>query len=235
VPLRDRYERRWQPLVRRFLTARKRRQIYVFDLIALPALAAWPYFRARAAIGSFNSAKLNLGAGPSRLPGWIHADLNPLRWPDVWMDARRRWPFKSGSIMGLATSHFLEHLFDDEVRFVLKEAYRVLKPGAFLRVSVPDLDKAITQYLSQDPTCDGDLDRAAERFHEFCHWQGGHHQVFNFSRLQRLLLHAGFSGMEQPPLPHSAFLSENEVREIDRHPDESLFVECVKPAPQARQ
>lgn len=225
----DLYERRWQAFVIQFLTAGKRRQVYVFDLVGLCALSLWPYFRVRAGLGCFDGQRVNLGAGASRLPGWIHADLNPLRRPDVWMDARRPWPFKTGSIRGIATSHFLEHLFDEELGFVMKEARRVLMPGGFLRVSVPDLDKAIAEYLSQGRTCGDEPNTRAERFHEFCHWHGAHHQVFNFARIRKLLLGVGFVNVTQPPFPASAFLTEQETRETDRHPEESLFAECVKP------
>jgi glycosyltransferase involved in cell wall biosynthesis/predicted SAM-dependent methyltransferase len=235
VPDTDVYESRWQPFVKRWLTNGRRRQIYLFDLVGFCALPAWPYFRMRSAMGAYEGAKINLGAGASRLPGWINTDINPLRRPDVWMDARRPWPFKSASLGGIATSHLLEHLFDEELAFLLKEAQRTLRPGGFLRVSVPDLDKAVREYSAAGPAPDPEPEARAERFQEICHWYGAHHQVFNFARLRRLLVTGAFLDVRQLPFPKSDFLSEQEAAEIDRHWEESLFVECTKPVDAAHR
>jgi len=48
--------------------------------------------------------------------------------------------FTDGSVSEIYASHVLEHLrFKDELPAALHEFYRVLHPGAMLRVSVPDL------------------------------------------------------------------------------------------------
>jgi predicted SAM-dependent methyltransferase len=151
------------------------------------------------------------------------------------MDARRPWPFKTASLGGIATSHLLEHLFDEELAFVLKEAQRTLKPGGFLRVSVPDLDKAVREYSAAGPAPDPEPEARAERFQQICHWYGAHHQVFNFARLRRLLVTGAFLDVRQLPFPKSDFLSEQEAAEIDRHWEESLFVECTKPVDAAHR
>jgi predicted SAM-dependent methyltransferase len=104
--------------------------------------------------------------------------------------------------------------------------YRVLRPGGNLRISVPSLEKAISQYLDE-----ADSAGAATRGHRFnltCHWYGAHHQVFDIERLRRLLAQAGFTSFYEAQFPESCFCSAAEVIEIDRHPDESLFIECKK-------
>ncbi len=47
-------------------------------------------------------------------------------------------------------SHVLEHISHNEVLKVLKEWYRVLKKGGILRLSVPDFDKLIDVYLTEE-------------------------------------------------------------------------------------
>lgn len=234
MPLTDTYELRWQPLVKRLLTGGTRRQVYVADAVRFGAFLAWPVQRLRTALPNFHGARVNLGAGATHLPGWIHVDANPLRRPDVWMDVRTRWPFRSASLSGIATSHLLEHLFDVELDFALREALRVLQPGGFFRISVPDLDKAVSQYLRSSTLTTADSEARGEQFHRVCHWFGAHHQVFNFGRLRSLLLRAGFSNVQRWDSLQSHFLSPEEIRAIDLHPDESLFVECVHPSPSTR-
>lgn len=224
----DFFEARIQPFTKRFLTTGKRRQVYVWDLVRLGTLVVWPYYRVRASVGRYDGAKVNGGAGASRLPGWLNIDANPLRSPQIWADMRNRWPFREASIAAIVSSHFLEHLFDNELDHVLREMYRVLRPGGYLRTSVPSLEKATAQYVN---AADGTgLAERGQRFQLACHWYGAHHQVFDFERLRGLLAGVGFKDFQQPPFPQSGFCSVAEAIEIDRHADESLFIECRKPA-----
>src|SRR5438067_2480232 len=47
----------------------------------------------------------------------------------LYMDARKKWPYAKNSVDGIYTSQFLEHLKFEDGQHVLREAYRVLKPG----------------------------------------------------------------------------------------------------------
>jgi len=222
----DFFEACIQPFTKRFLTIGRRRQVYVWDLVRLGTVVVWPYYRLRASVGTYEGAKVNAGAGASRLAGWLNIDANPLRLPHIWADLRNRWPFHEASIASIVSSHFLEHLFDNELEHVLGEMYRVLRPGGNLRISVPSLEKAISQYL--DGTDSAAYASKGHRFNLTCHWYGAHHQVFDVGRLRDLLAQAGFTRFYEAPFPESSFCSPAEVIEIDRHPDESLFVECQK-------
>ncbi len=61
-------------------------------------------------------------------------------------DCRKKLKFKDSSVNHILTSHFLEHLFHDECVFVLKDCYRMLKPGGTLHIIVPDLEYYINEY-----------------------------------------------------------------------------------------
>jgi SAM-dependent methyltransferase len=56
-------------------------------------------------------------------------------------------PFADESVNYIYTSHWLEHLFLDHADRLLREAYRVLKVGGTVRICVPDLDFAVSEYL----------------------------------------------------------------------------------------
>ena len=60
--------------------------------------------------------------------GFVHYDLT----------ARTPLPFDDGSIELVYTSHTIEHVSETAVENLLREAYRVLRPGGGLRITCPD-------------------------------------------------------------------------------------------------
>jgi predicted SAM-dependent methyltransferase len=84
--------------------------------------------------------RLNLGAGATELPGFISVDrktggeVYPLDYHDECAEIIR-------------ASHVLEHLPRRESLAVLAEWVRVLKPGGWLKVAVPDFDIIVATYL----------------------------------------------------------------------------------------
>ena len=60
-------------------------------------------------------------------PNYMHFDLR-----------ERVWPWESDSIDGIACNHCMEHFDAIDLQRMLKECYRILKPGGVMRVSVPD-------------------------------------------------------------------------------------------------
>ena len=81
--------------------------------------------------------KLNLGSGPSKMPGFISVDQIAFPGVDVVTDLNARWPWPDNSISEVHCSHTLEH-FDaiERVHFV-NELFRVMKPGAKATVITP--------------------------------------------------------------------------------------------------
>ncbi|MBI2828792.1 MAG: methyltransferase domain-containing protein [Acidobacteria bacterium] len=121
--------------------------------------------------------KVNLGCGPGPQPAnWVHVDGSwnarlskfdlvrrtlsalgivsrenaSLAWtPDlVTANLRGPLPFSSGTVDCVYASHVLEHLHDDEARRLLRECFRVLKPGGVLRLVVPDLRGIVERYVA---------------------------------------------------------------------------------------
>jgi predicted SAM-dependent methyltransferase len=99
---------------------------------------------------------LNLGCGSTLFEGWVNADffvLNFLR-SDVsrpeWM-LDLRFPLNCPDTVwdGVFSEHTLEHLYPNQALNLLKETYRTMKPGAWLRITVPDLKKYVNYYLSR--------------------------------------------------------------------------------------
>jgi predicted SAM-dependent methyltransferase len=104
----------------------------------------WPARRRRTVEAYFAKhtvRKLHLGTGPDYLlDGWLASDLNAYGDKGVvYLDATQRFPFDDGCFDYVFTEHQIEHLTYAEGLFMLRECFRVLKPGGKLRVATPDL------------------------------------------------------------------------------------------------
>lgn len=82
--------------------------------------------------------RLHVGAGRERLEGWVNIDIQKLPGVDVVADVTQGLQFSDAE--AVFAEHFLEHLaMPDAISFLL-ESHRVLAPGAWLRLSTPNLD-----------------------------------------------------------------------------------------------
>jgi predicted SAM-dependent methyltransferase len=81
--------------------------------------------------------KLHLGCGQRHIPGFIHVDAMPAPHVDI-VGPVEKLPFNDACASLIYASHVLEHFGRYAYKAVLKEWFRVLKPGGILRISVPD-------------------------------------------------------------------------------------------------
>ncbi len=145
---------------------------------------------------------LHLGCGPRYLPGFVNIDANPQQKLDLWLDVRCGLPFAAASVDSIYSTHMIEHLYPDELERLLHECARVLKPGAGLRLVVPNLRSAITAYQQnrQDWFYDSfprHFDSLGGRFSNFVFCDGQHRTAFDFEYLSELLRGAGFAEVEE--------------------------------------
>ena len=62
---------------------------------------------------------------------------------------RKRLPFGNASFDAVYSSHTVEHLHRNEALALLREGFRVLKPGGICRTLVPDLGALIKEYRGE--------------------------------------------------------------------------------------
>lgn len=92
----------------------------------------------RAAPALAKKVRLNLGAGADHLPGWTNVDKFGCQ--DMSWDLEvTPWPWATSTVDEVLMKHVLEHLGATTDRFiaVVKELYRICKPGARIRIIVP--------------------------------------------------------------------------------------------------
>ena len=87
--------------------------------------------------------KLQIGAGANALEGWLNTDYYPSYWRVVFLDARKPFPLRDCTLDYILSEHQIEHLTYNEGLFMLRECYRVLKPGGRIRIATPDLEVLI--------------------------------------------------------------------------------------------
>lgn len=93
--------------------------------------------------------KLNIGCGANLLNGWLNADFNPGTLDVLFLDASQRFPLKDCSFDYVFSEHMIEHIPYDQGLQMLRECYRVLKPGGRLRIETPDLTKMIGLFSTE--------------------------------------------------------------------------------------
>lgn len=92
--------------------------------------------------------KLNIGCGTTFHLSWVNIDFEPSSPVVQQYDIRKGLPYADNVFDVGYCSHVLEHLKRVEADKVVKEIYRVLKPGGIVRLVVPALEKITRAYLS---------------------------------------------------------------------------------------
>jgi predicted SAM-dependent methyltransferase len=91
---------------------------------------------------------LNIGCGSTFHPDWINIDVAPFS-PNV-----RPWnlqcglPYGDNEVDVCYTSHVLEHLSQQDVKRLIRECFRILKPNGIVRAVVPDLEAIAKTYIT---------------------------------------------------------------------------------------
>jgi SAM-dependent methyltransferase len=99
---------------------------------------------------------------PSKYHGWMNSYIEAnSKAVMLKHDCRKEIKFPDNSVDHILCSHFLEHVYPQEAKFILNDFLRVLKPGGTLHVIVPDIENNIHNYLKRKEA--GEID-AADKF-----------------------------------------------------------------------
>jgi predicted SAM-dependent methyltransferase len=138
-------------------------------------------------------------------------------------DLSHSLPLKDQTADFIYSSHFLEHLFKQDAERLLKESYRVLKPGGIVRVCVPDLAYAVLLYSQ------GKKEQMLENYffvEDKESFLARHKYMYDFELLKDLLEKIGFSQVVRCEYQQGR---TPDLDKLDNRPEETLFVEAAKP------
>jgi len=91
---------------------------------------------------------LNLGCGERFIESWNNIDFVSNSPFVTQHDLNTGIPLDDDSVEVVYHSHILEHFTREKGDQLIKECFRVLKPGGVIRVAVPDLEQLAKQYLN---------------------------------------------------------------------------------------
>ncbi|OGX38762.1 MAG: hypothetical protein A3C36_00810 [Omnitrophica WOR_2 bacterium RIFCSPHIGHO2_02_FULL_52_10] len=152
----------------------------------------------------------------------------------------KTWPVADHSIAFIAGSHFIEHLDLNAGIAFLKESFRVMKPGAVIRLSCPDLEIYARNYVEGNRAffenklvkewCAFSQARTpGEILAAKAYDSGGSHRWFyDFASLKHILELAGFRDVKKCGRLEGKVPGLKDI-ELPERELETVYVEAVKP------
>lgn len=100
-------------------------------------------------LNSYNTqkpVKVIIGSGYTRYKNWIHTDIDTF---NILKETNWSRYFKKNSIDNLLAEHVWEHLTEEEAKLAFEYCYEYLKPGAALRIAIPDGYHSSPDYIER--------------------------------------------------------------------------------------
>ena len=135
-------------------------------------------------LSSHQVRKLQIGAGPNILEGWLNTDECQTSRGVVYLDATKPFWFEDGTFDTITVAAVLEHIFDPY--HLAKECHRLLRGGGSLIVQVPNIAwlpyriRSLMGKVPEPPHC------------EDAEWDYAHLHSFTRQSLKKLLEREGF-------------------------------------------
>ncbi|MGQ0587152.1 MAG: class I SAM-dependent methyltransferase [Gammaproteobacteria bacterium] len=182
---------------------------------------------------------LDLGAADTPAGDFIAVDFFGR---DGVYGADLRYPLliDDASVDGIFTEHTFEHMAFEDVRRLVAECFRVLKPRGRIRVIVPDVSIFVARYQANDLAWFGEWERVTLQPRgrqfvtpmqaiSFITQEYGHRSAWDFATLAKVLGDAGFVEVEAAGYRQGRDPRLLRDKDADSRRLVSLYAEAVKP------
>lgn len=174
---------------------------------------------------------LHIGCGANVLPGWLNTEFEdrPPR-KGIFLDATKPFPLPDESFEFVFSEHMIEHVPPDGGAAMLRESYRVLRPGGRIRISTPRLEflaELILQPNSEHRryaefhytvlAAPGSVRSLAGIVSDY-HRLWGHQFVYDAASLRQLLADAGFVQIQEMAMNESSCPQLRDLENDSRMP-----------------
>lgn len=165
--------------------------------------------------------KLNIGAGHTKIEGYLNVDIDKDSNPNIIADIRKKIPgVQDNSVERIRMYGVLEHFSLKEIKNqVLPELRRILKVGGILEILVPNLEVLAQRYLYFLETGEIPHKRAGvgTSFEydgaDLNYWIMGaqmtewdlHKTIFDYNFLEKTMSDAGFGTVKLQKIDHNLF------------------------------
>ncbi|GEM_PF-112065 len=181
---------------------------------------------------------INLCCGPVRLPGFVNIDITP--GGDIQLDLERELlPFPDESMDAVICISAINYFSYRRGAEIIKDVFRVLKPGGVARFATQDLRILAGNYLDRtsvfyhEKLADGRdrfpgktvADKFNEFFYGFCSGNKHCNYVYDYESLAVHFREAGFGVIEQKEYRNSRIPGADT---FDNRPEQMFFLEAVK-------
>jgi len=182
--------------------------------------------------------KVNLCSGTQKLAGYFSVDFSG--GADLRLDlSRNDLPFRSGSLDAVVCMSAINYFTRTRAQEIVREVYRVLKPGGVTRFGVQDMEAIARRYVSKDrdfffqKLADGrDRFEGPTLGDKFAAWFYGYaikgvpcRYFYDYDSLAYLFTTAGFSRVDRKNYQESRLES---IHLIDNRPDQMFYLEAIK-------
>ncbi|MDA9942720.1 methyltransferase domain-containing protein [Luminiphilus sp.] len=194
--------------------------------------------------------KLQLGCGRNYLTGWLNSDFYPRTSDILHLDVTAPLPFPEGVFDYVFSEHVIEHISYPSGVLMLRECFRVLKPGGVIRIATPDLaflinlyraDESSTQpreavqqeflefFLAneiKDRANNAPIDLDVYLINKFVRaW--GHEFIYDEKTLKYVFNDLGFTDVVRRDVMESGHTALQDIENIDRKPPGHIALETV--------